>query len=341
MKSWTQNEPGFLRLGEELRRLYKRASARDRWLRALLIATLMSAAVVGMMYRKPQKYFASLTLSVTEGVVQDRTGPVPKNQLRTYISDVSLNRRHVTKLIESFDLYPTLRRIDPQLAIDEFWSDLEVDVYQNQFAVEADQANTRRSARVQIMYAANDPDTAVLVTNEIRRLITEFEVRRARLAAEEGFAELSDAVAAAEEIIDQHKIELAKRSDELLVAPPQREGALKFEVSRLEERMLNDVRRLDQMQKAKAALDVRRQLQNAQSGQLISVVDQQVPAPHNPKPIRLAIVGLAVFLLGFPMAAMGVAAFDHRIYDANDIRRLGVRVVGHVAPRSADERALL
>jgi hypothetical protein len=75
-----------------------------------------------------------------------------------------------------------------------------------------------------------------------------------------------------------------------------------------------------------------RNLGSAQSQQLVQLVDQKLPSPHNPRPIKLAILAFAVFLFGFPLMVAGVCAFDTRLYDTNDIRRLGVQVVGHVPP---------
>ncbi len=329
MSDWYRREPGLSRFGEELRRLRTRARAHKHWVRALGIALILTALAVTFEIRKPERYYASITLNMLEGTIKQRTTPVPKSELRTYIADACLNRRHILKVIEQFDLYPRLRAINPELAITEFWSDLEIDVYQNQFAVETDQ-QFRRSARIGLTFAALDPETAVQVVNELRRIITDFEIRRARQAAEDASDELGAALQAAEDITADHRIKLALKTDEWTVAPPQKEAALQFQVFLLQERVIADARRLDALTKARAQVDLRRNLNNAQSAQLVQIVDQQVPAPHNPRPIKLAILAFAVFFFTFPMAAMGVAAFDSRIYDTNDIRRLGVEVVGNV-----------
>jgi hypothetical protein len=46
--------------------------------------------------------------------------------------------------------------------------------------------------------------------------------------------------------------------------------------------------------------------------------------------------GGIVFLLALPLAVIFVGAFDRRIYDLDDVRRLGVSALGHVARFEGD-----
>jgi hypothetical protein len=65
-------------------------------------------------------------------------------------------------------------------------------------------------------------------------------------------------------------------------------------------------------------------------GLLLSVVDQKDPPEHDPRPIRMFILAVAVFFIVLPASAAGFAAFDSRLYDANDISRLGIPVLAHL-----------
>ena len=47
----------------------------------------------------------------------------------------------------------------------------------------------------------------------------------------------------------------------------------------------------------------------------------------------LAVVGVVVFFFLFPIVTIGVGAFDIRVYDEDDIRRLGIAYFGSI-PRS-------
>jgi hypothetical protein len=40
------------------------------------------------------------------------------------------------------------------------------------------------------------------------------------------------------------------------------------------------------------------------------------------------LAGVAAFLLALPLCALGVAAFDPRVYDLDDVRRLGMATLG-------------
>jgi hypothetical protein len=55
----------------------------------------------------------------------------------------------------------------------------------------------------------------------------------------------------------------------------------------------------------------------------------------------LAWLGLCAWLLALPLCAVAVAAFDPRIYDLDDVRRLGLPTVGAVRPFEGDNAGAL
>lgn len=56
---------------------------------------------------------------------------------------------------------------------------------------------------------------------------------------------------------------------------------------------------------------------------------------------RLALVGAIVFILALPLCAIGVGAWDGRVYDLDDVRRLGLPTVGAVRRFDGDDTGAL
>jgi hypothetical protein len=59
------------------------------------------------------------------------------------------------------------------------------------------------------------------------------------------------------------------------------------------------------------------------------------------RPTRLLAVGLVSFFVGLPLVGLGVGAFDRRIYDADDVRRLGMMTIGTVRGFEGDNAGAL
>ena len=53
--------------------------------------------------------------------------------------------------------------------------------------------------------------------------------------------------------------------------------------------------------------------------------------------MALTILGTLAFLIVFPLAALGFGAFDPRVYDPDDVRRLGLVPLGHVRAFVGDD----
>ncbi len=80
-----------------------------------------------------------------------------------------------------------------------------------------------------------------------------------------------------------------------------------------------------------------RKLEQSQPGLLFEVTDPARAArPGSPRPRELVTLAAILFALLLPLAGIAAGAFDSRIYDAQDVRRLGLEAVGHLDPFPGD-----
>jgi hypothetical protein len=80
-------------------------------------------------------------------------------------------------------------------------------------------------------------------------------------------------------------------------------------------------------------LGLRNQVEGRELGLRFEIIDPgRVPKVVIADSTRLALLGCIAFLFLLPVAGTGIAAYDLRIYDADDLKRLGLRPFGHVPP---------
>lgn len=107
------------------------------------------------------------------------------------------------------------------------------------------------------------------------------------------------------------------------------------------ERINNEIERLDQTldqaESEQTAQELRAALERHELLLRFEVVDWgRASTPLLSRPWRLAILGLAMFIVLWPLIGVGVAAFDPRIHDLDDVRHLKLTPLGHVPPFPGD-----
>jgi len=96
-------------------------------------------------------------------------------------------------------------------------------------------------------------------------------------------------------------------------------------------------RRVTDAEQRKAALDLNASLEAKELGLRFEIVDSGAVAESSvPDGEDVALLGLFAFLFGLPFVGLLVGAFDTRVRDADDLRRLGVSVLGQI--RSSNSR---
>ena len=328
-RDWIEDEQGWDGARAELKRLFRRARARPWW--PLLLALFMTAGVVGVRARKQRSFGARTVLRVTEGDLDAATAPRPARQLRSYVLDVAFSNQRLLELIKRDHLYARELKRDPSFAIEAMRDDLEVEVWRNYFVEQRQADDAGRSARIAIEYRAKDPELAYRVTQELGRLVVEEEeASRVQQAA--------DAVRTAELQVTRAREELVRIRGEIVTkelaarhTPPPQDAILRLAASHLQKSIEPLEQRLRELEALRNALALRAGLEKNQLGLRFEVVDPgRVPRLGISRPRELVMIGLLTLLLCLPLGCIAAGAFDGRIYDAEDVRRLGLSVIGHV-----------
>ncbi len=132
--------------------------------------------------------------------------------------------------------------------------------------------------------------------------------------------------------------ELAVDQVKMLKATPLQRMALQVDQSRLRELRAGQNLQLDVYEKRRDDYQLRVSMEQHQLGTRFEVIESPTPARvKTNRPQRLAVYGVVLFILLLPLVAMGVGAYDSRVYDSADLRRLGVEPLGHVPAFPGDE----
>jgi hypothetical protein len=328
--SWTDREPGLREAAQELRWMGRRA--RRRWPTILGLSVAVAAGLTLMQARSPRRFTSRMTLRVLETDFDPQTTPPTSDQLTQYLRDVALSRRALLDTIVQYDLYPDEYRLDPSLALERMREDVEIEIGSNYFALERQPDAPVRSARLAIAYTGRDPEVSLRVVQHLSQL-AEAGQRQSRQAAARAQA------AAAERRVDRARhdllwarTELAKTESDLAHTADPVQRSLLFLTQR---RMQNEV---DQTQEQVRGFDaiadrwrLRSDFESQASGIRFEIVDPGRPARLRwSDSQRLLLTAVLGWLVGLPVLAMGIVAFDPRVWDARTVRRLGLEPIGHV-----------
>jgi hypothetical protein len=329
-RTWVDDEPGLGGVGRELKRLGRRAWLRG--VRTVGLALLVTAAVVGKRAQKERVFTSRVVFRVSEGDIDVGAAPRPARELRAYVLNVAFSTGKLLDLIRRDGLYRRELKRDPQMAVEAMRDDIDVEVWRNYFVDNRSEGGSGRSARIAVEYTAKDRELALEVARALGALIIEDqeETRAAETQA------ASERAAFAREEARQN---LWKRHTEIFTkqliagrAPPAERAALLIEIASLTRSIELLEIRLHDAERKKAAIDLRAAVEKQQLGLSFELIDPGRPAQLGiSRPRELGQLGVIVFLLVLPLCIIAVGAFDPRVYDLDDIRRLGLLPIGHVA----------
>lgn len=325
-RNWLDGEPGFAAILPEMARLFRRARQRA-WLTLALTMTC-SALLVAAVYFKKRTFAPQVVLRAVEADQQAGVAPRPKRKLRDHVQQAVFSNQQLAEIIERHGLYPSLAKKNPQAALASFKEDIAVDVYRNFFVEERMPNDPPRSARIAISYRSVDRQLALDVARELAALVADHETKSRQaqiaIAARDAGAELGRARA---ELIEQRR-QIAQRTLEV-----QQSGSAEARVAlaNLQRSLANLERRVSEAEARKAVLELNASLEAEQLGLRFQVVDSgAIPERAVLQKRDLLWLGLFGFIFGLPFVALAVGAFDGRIRDTEDLRRLGAPVLGQV-----------
>jgi hypothetical protein len=339
--AWELEERTTAGAWAELRRLARRS--RRRPFLTLFLTLLMTGAAVGQRSRKPRVYEARVALRVTESDLDADTAPRTVGNLRNYVAEVCFSESRLARVIKQYGLYPAQMKRDERQAVEEMRDDLDVEVWRNFFALPRSPDDPGRTARMAITFHGKDRYVVYQVTHALAQLVLE-EEETSRLAQAEG------ALTDADERVKQARALAQERHRQLVEKQVQHASAHNEEQSaRLlieTQSMIKLAKAADEQvlttEKARQTLWMRLQLERKQMGLQFELIDGgRVPPAGPSKRFVLAVVAVLVFCFTLPLAMLGVGALDPRVYEAEDIRRLGLTALGELPRFGGDNRGTL
>lgn len=340
-RDWVGDEAELPGMWTELKRLGRRA--RRRWVRTLLFGLVCAALVIGAAARKPRSYASRVAFRVTESELEGATTPRTNGRLRDYVATVVFSNSHLLQVIKEHGLYAALMARDPSLAVESMRDDIDVEVWRNYFALPRTADDPARSARLAITFHSNDAQKAFEVVQHLGRLVAESEQKSRVAQAETALRLADDQVETTEKLVSQRRRDIIQKQLERDRARTPAEGLqLLIEQRILEKALPRAEQLLAQVETRREQLYMRAQLEKHALGLKWEMID---PGRVEPKGISkralLTWLGVIAFVLALPLCGIGVGAFDPRVYDLADVRRLGLPTVGAVRHFDGDNAGAL
>lgn len=340
-QDWGDAERELPSAGDELARLYRRA--RRHLALTLALTFLATAAVVGYVAHKPRSYQSRIVFRITEGKIESQTALHINRRLREYVAEVVFNNQRLLEIIKANHLYPSLIKRDETLALEMMREDLDVEVWRNYLALPRMYDAAERSARLAITFHGGKKVQVFETVTALGQLILEHE-RNSRVAQAEVRLHMADEAAlTARNLVAQRKQLLAELV-RLRQQSPSTAHALELviEENALARALSRAEALVDKTNTARERAYVRLQLEKRALGLRFELIDGgRVAAEGMSNRLRLLVVAGVMLVLALPLCGMAVGAWDNRIYDADDVLRLGVGVVGTVRRFDGDDAGSL
>jgi hypothetical protein len=273
-------------------------------------------------------------LSVTEGDLDPTTAPRPQRQLRRYVEDVILSRPNVLAIAKQNQLVSAERlATDPMRAYDNMRDDIEVEVYRNYFLEDRGEHSAARSARLVIRYCNKDPDVAMTVARMLAQLLIERESESRRDEAKQALDSARATVREISDDIQSKRQELYQQELEASRPGRPRDITMRATVaaSRLRAQIVALDSRLTILRKEANDLELRSAIERGQLGLMFQLVDtKRDPAPPSRRTPMLIVSGFVMALFALPLCGLFMGALDNRIYNSDDVRRLGLTPLGSI-----------
>ncbi len=327
-RDWEAVERDGARALPELARLLRRGGAR---LWVTLPAVALAAIAAALFATRAKPYQAELVLLVSEGRMDGGTDmPVPPRDLESFVREVALAREPLLRLMEARGLEPELRAIDPGRAVAEMRQDIDVAVERNYFLEYRETGEGARSMRIRLHYRNADPGLAQEILRDLARLCEEaLAGGRSELNAQAA-AMTQELVVGARQRLEAHERQLAATRVALVRGPSRDHARLRIEIARLESAITADAVELRDLELRAQTYAMDRDVEGSWLGLSFTVARMRPPELRKRTVARVAVLGSLLFCMLLPLGAAVVGAFDRRIRDAADVRRLGLEPIGTI-----------
>lgn len=333
-EDWLAAERSQYTLRSELQRLKRRA--RRRPIMLAVITTLLVGAVMFKRSRRRPTYEGAVVLRVTESTVLDEMSPLAQEHLGNYFANAGVSSKELMTIIEEYNLYPLRKFQGDRFAIMEIRDAMSIHLADNYFSEYQGFVDTLRTARLSVMFAHGDPETAYQVASDLTDILVRNELARRTEAAESLLAIAARSTKVTEARLVEIQAEIRKTEEAVRVARrtgPKLDLIAKGNVAlgRLRPQLKQASGMLEALQIQENAMKVGAAAENAGMGLQFDIVDvdrpRAVPPPTVAGQVMFAII---LFLICLPLVAIGVGAFDPKLHHIDDVVRLELPVVGHV-----------
>lgn len=329
-RDWTESEPGFRELIDEVRRLARRG--RKKWWIAVLLTLVLVGGIVARQARSERRYPAKVVLGVTENAGSEESPVHSSAELKNYVFYAVFTDSTLFKIIEKYHYNDRMMAKQPRVVLEDFRDAVEVDVAKNEFAAPRLPGETR-SAIVSVELWLPDPQLAIDITRELGDLVIERdqENQHERIKLERGVA--AQGVSIVENEIDRMSRELASANHEMEDASPARRAELTVTIDNLNRSLLTANTRLENAIKRRRRFDQIGATSDTSMALKWDRVDWGAAARKVNERISLIQVALGSLLVVLPLLLLGVGAFNRTVYDDRDVRWLGHTALGVVETR--------
>lgn len=329
MTRWEDRELDLRGALDEVARLLRRARRRKGLV--LLLTLVLTALLTVREVRRQKEYPASIALSATEGQDTENAVAHTSGKLVDYIYYAVLTDGTLTALMDRFEFRPDLREKNPRLRLETFRDAIDITVYKNEFTQPRYPGSPARSARIGLEFRHTDPQTALDIARALGDLVIERDAqnRHERIVAQQKTAN---------ESLSYAEAEVARLTRELASARSGLEsgdgdiGALRVQEMSAKKGLEEASLRLKEAADAKQKLELTRSSDQRSLELRYDRVDWGYAKPKGKLWTALVKTGVSGFFVFLWLVALIVAAFDPRIYDDLEVRRLGLRSLGFVRP---------
>lgn len=330
-RSWTDDEPGWDDARSELLSVLRKARA--RWLRVLLVTSLLVSLVVAARALAERKYSSTVILGLQEQKLDADTAPLTPRQLKEHLDRVAFSRSVLRKIMLQYDVFPgsnlaggtdVERKIEKMR--DAIWVEALNDFYSDGRAV------NEGAVRVAITFTAHDPEVALEVVRALADAVL-VDQSQERLQQTQSVATQADQ--AAVELESQLLLtrrQLAKSQHDSTLASAQARSEAWVRERRLSERVAELEAEGGKLAAKNAALSLRRDFEAAGQGLEFRRLDPGHLAlpPLLSRRAELTLTAFVFFFALLPVVGLVVGALDSRVRDCDGLLRLGIQPMGQV-----------
>ncbi|HEX2685923.1 MAG TPA: hypothetical protein VHN14_04865 [Kofleriaceae bacterium] len=329
---WYMSEQPTRRgLVAELQRIRRRTLVRP--IPVLVLATVVTSAIVYKVATKVTLLESEVVLALTEGSLAGEATGIPVDQLRAFVTSVLLPDNKLTELIEKRDLYRLRKKLGPEFAIEQLRGSLDVQIWKNSFTSfdDADD-NARRSARIGLTVADSDPDRGFDLARDLAGIVIETLAIQRQKLADEILKQVAALRKALLERLDQIESEISRKqaaSEEALQAGrTELAGIFGLDLTELDRQKRDIEEQLVRIATSRELLAG--QIAAAGLDLSLSIVDEHRPERPARSNFVLVMIAVVVGIVALVGSALVLGAFDSRVHDGDDVARLGLPVLGHI-----------